>query len=91
MFEFESRIFQLFYLYLCSCGESCLLISWCVGDRCDRAVSDEGRGKSRRPGVEDQGRSSTGRVLSGRAIERSGDAVCSLYRAHGDKEHGFLG
>jgi hypothetical protein len=33
----------------------------------------------------------TGRVLSGRAIERSGGAVCSLYRARGDKEHEFHG
>jgi hypothetical protein len=33
----------------------------------------------------------TGRVLSGRAIERSDDAVCGLHRAHGDEERGFLG
>jgi hypothetical protein len=33
----------------------------------------------------------TGRVLGGRAIERSGDTVCSLHRARGDEEHGFLG
>jgi hypothetical protein len=33
----------------------------------------------------------TGRVLSGRTIRRSGDTVCSLYRARGDEEHGFLG
>jgi hypothetical protein len=33
----------------------------------------------------------TGLVLSGRAIERSGDAVCSLHRARGDEEHVFLG
>jgi hypothetical protein len=33
----------------------------------------------------------TGRVLSGRAIERSGGAVCGLHRACGDEEHGFLG
>jgi hypothetical protein len=31
-----------------------------------------------------------GRVLSGRAIERSGDAMCGLHRAHGDEERGFL-
>jgi hypothetical protein len=31
-----------------------------------------------------------GRVLSGRAIERSGDAMCGLHRAHGDGERGFL-
>jgi hypothetical protein len=33
----------------------------------------------------------TGRILGGRAIERLGDAVCGLHRAHGDKERGFLG
>jgi hypothetical protein len=33
----------------------------------------------------------TCRVLSGRAIERSGGAVCGLHRACGDEEHGFLG
>jgi hypothetical protein len=33
---------------------------------------------------------STGRVLDGRMIERSGDTVCSLYRAQGDEESGFL-
>jgi hypothetical protein len=33
----------------------------------------------------------TGRVLGGRAIERSGDAVYGLHRARGDEERGFLG
>jgi hypothetical protein len=33
----------------------------------------------------------TGRVLGGRAIERSGGAVCGLHCAHGDEERGFLG
>jgi hypothetical protein len=33
----------------------------------------------------------TGRVLGGRAIERSGDAVCGLHRARGDEERVFLG
>jgi hypothetical protein len=33
----------------------------------------------------------TGRVLGGRAIERSGGTVCSLHRARGDEERGFLG
>jgi hypothetical protein len=41
--------------YLCSCGESCLLVSWCVGNRCDMARSDEDLGMSMRPGAEDQG------------------------------------
>jgi hypothetical protein len=33
----------------------------------------------------------TGRVLGGRAIERSGDSVCGLHRARGDEEHMLLG
>jgi hypothetical protein len=33
----------------------------------------------------------TGWVLGGRAIERSGDAVCGLHRALGDEKRGFLG
>jgi hypothetical protein len=32
-----------------------------------------------------------GQVLSGRAIKRSGGAVCGLHRARGDEERGFLG
>jgi hypothetical protein len=31
----------------------------------------------------------TGRVLGGRAIERSGDAVCGLHRTRGDEEDGL--
>jgi hypothetical protein len=41
--------------------------------------------------VQRTGDGCTGRVLNGRAIERSGDTVCSLHRAHGDEERGFLG
>jgi hypothetical protein len=32
-----------------------------------------------------------GRVLGGWAIKRSGGAMCSLHRARGEKECGFLG
>jgi hypothetical protein len=45
--------------------------------------SDEDRGRSRRPGAEDRdGR--TDRVLGGRAVERSGGAVCGLHLTRGD-------
>jgi hypothetical protein len=40
--------------------------------------------------VQTTGDGCTGRVLSGRAIGRSGDAVCGLDRARGDEERGFL-
>jgi hypothetical protein len=33
----------------------------------------------------------TGRVLGGRAVQRSGGAVCGLHPARGDEECGFLG
>jgi hypothetical protein len=32
----------------------------------------------------------TGRIIDGRAIERSGGTVCNLHRARGDEERGFL-
>jgi hypothetical protein len=32
----------------------------------------------------------TCRILSGRMISRSGNAVCGLYRARGDEEYVFL-
>jgi hypothetical protein len=41
--------------------------------------------------VQRTGDSHTGRVLNGQTIERSSGAVCSLHRARGDKERGFLG
>jgi hypothetical protein len=46
-------------------------------------------------GVEDlvqrTGDGRTGRILGGRAVERSGGVVCGLHLARGDKERGFLG
>jgi hypothetical protein len=41
--------------------------------------------------VQRTGDGRTGRVLGGRAVERSGGAVCGLYLACGDLERGFLG
>jgi hypothetical protein len=32
----------------------------------------------------------TGRILGGRAIKKSGGAMCSLHRARGDEEREFL-
>jgi hypothetical protein len=84
LFEFKSGIFQLFYLIICSCGESCLLVSCCVGVRCDMVDSNKDLGRSSRPGTEDQGWSSTDRILDGRTIGRSGDAMCGLHRAQED-------
>jgi hypothetical protein len=52
--------------------------------------SDEDCGMNRDL-VQNFGDGRTGRVLGGRAIERSGSAVCGLHRARGDEERGFLG
>jgi hypothetical protein len=41
--------------------------------------------------VQRTGDGRTGRVLGGRAIERSGGIVCGLHHARGDEEHVFLG
>jgi hypothetical protein len=41
--------------------------------------------------VQMTGNGRTGRVLDGRAIERSGDVVCGLHRARGDEKRRFLG
>jgi hypothetical protein len=52
---------------------------------------DEDCGRSSRPGIDDRGWSSTGQVLGGRTIGRSGDTMCDLHRTHGNKERGFFG
>jgi hypothetical protein len=67
-----------------------LLVSWCAYGRCGMVGNDEDHGRSRRPGAEDRGWSDTGRVLGGRMIGRSGDAVCGLHRVRGDEEREFL-
>jgi hypothetical protein len=41
--------------------------------------------------VQRTGDDRTGRVLGGRAVERSAGAMCSLHLACGDEECGFLG
>jgi hypothetical protein len=37
-----------------SCGDSRLLVLWCVGDSCSMVCSDEDHGRSRRPDTEDR-------------------------------------
>jgi hypothetical protein len=53
-FEFGIVLFCFSFTFI-SFGESCLLVSWCAGDRCDMTCNDEDRGRSRRPGAEDRG------------------------------------
>jgi hypothetical protein len=75
-FEFESKIVSFYFSFtFVLFEESCLVVSWCVGGRCDMACSDDDHGRSRRPGVEDRGwshRSGTrwpgGRVVGWRRV-----------------------
>jgi hypothetical protein len=54
-FEFKSGIVLFCFSFtFVSLGESRLLVSWCAGGRCSMACGDEDRGRSRRPGAEDQ-------------------------------------
>jgi hypothetical protein len=73
--------FGSFTFILVSCGESCLLVSWCAGSRCDMAGSDEDHGRSRRPGAEDRGWSSIGRYsVAGRSGGRVMPCVvCTMH------------
>jgi hypothetical protein len=49
------RNFGSFTSISVSFRESCLLVSWCVGDRCGMTGSDDDRDRSRRPGAEVRG------------------------------------
>jgi hypothetical protein len=54
-FDFEFGIVSFYFsLIFVSFEELCLLVSWCIGGRCGMACRDEDRGRSRRPGAEDQ-------------------------------------
>jgi hypothetical protein len=56
--------------------------AWCAAMRIMEGVGDL---------VQRSRDGNTGWVLGGRAIKRSGGAVCGLHYAHGDEERGFLG
>jgi hypothetical protein len=52
--------------------------------------NNEDQGRSRRLGAEDQGWSSTGRILDGYTIKKLGDTVCGLHHAQGARSADFL-
>jgi hypothetical protein len=55
-FEFKSGIVLFYFSFIfVSFGETCLLVSWCAGGRCDMAYNDKDRGRSRRSDAEDRG------------------------------------
>jgi hypothetical protein len=64
-----------------SCGVQMAAAAWCAVTRIMAGVGNLMR-RTR------DGR--TGRVLGGRAIERSGGAVCDLHHACGHEKRGFL-
>jgi hypothetical protein len=92
-FEFKSRTvlfcfvfpLPLFHLenHVClSCGVQVVGAAWRAVMRIVAGVGDL---------VQRTGDGRIGWVLGGRAVERSGDTVCSLHLACGDDELGFLG
>jgi hypothetical protein len=55
-FELKSGIVLFCFSFIfVSFGESCLLVSWCVGDRCGMMCNDEDHDRSKIPGAEDRG------------------------------------
>jgi hypothetical protein len=68
--------------YLCSYEESCLLVSWGVGGRCDIMGSDEDLGMSRRPGAEDRDdQAQVGYSVAGRSRGLvTPCAVCTVHK-----------
>jgi hypothetical protein len=83
---------QFYFIFLLSlfCSENRICLSrnvhvagaaWCAATMIMTGVGDL---------VQITGDNHTGRVLSGRAIERSGDVVCSLHHAREDEERGFF-
>jgi hypothetical protein len=89
-FKFEFRTFSfvlllsLFHLENRVCLSSSVQVAgaaWRAATRIVAGVGDL---------VQRTGDGRTSRVHGGRAIERSGDVMCGLHRALGDKERGFL-
>jgi hypothetical protein len=83
-FEFESGIVLFCFSFTCVSLENHVCLShgvqvagaaWCTVTRTVVGVGDL---------VQRTEDDRTGRVLSGRAVERSGGAVCSLHVARGD-------
>jgi hypothetical protein len=80
-FVFLLSLFRLENRVCLSRGVQVAGAAWCATMRIVAGVGDL---------VQRVGDGRTGRVLGGRAIDRSDDAVCGLHRARGDKERGFL-
>jgi hypothetical protein len=92
-FEFDSGIGLFCFVFLLSLfhlenhiylshGVQVAGVAWHAATRIMAGVGDL---------VQSTGDGCTCRVLSGRVIERSGEAVCGLHHTRGDEEHMFLG
>jgi hypothetical protein len=81
-FIFLLSLFRLENHVCLSHGVQVAGAAWCAAMRTVSGVGDL---------VQRTGDCRTGRVLSGRAVERSGGAVCGLHLTRGDEERGFLG
>jgi hypothetical protein len=90
-FEFKSGIVSFCFSFIFVSLENCVCLShgvqvagaaWRVAMRIMAGVEDL---------VQRTRDDHIGRVLGGRAIERSGGVVCGLHHASEDKERGFLG
>jgi hypothetical protein len=90
-FEFESGIvlFYLSFIFVSLENHVCLSHGVQVAGAAWRAVTRTMAGVGDL--VQRTGDAHTCRVLGGRAVERSGDAVCGLYLTCGDLERRFLG
>jgi hypothetical protein len=80
-FAFLLSLFHLENHVCLSCGVQVAGAAWRVAERIVAGVEDL---------VQRTEYGRTGRIIGGRAIERSGGTVCNLHRARGDEERGFL-
>jgi hypothetical protein len=81
-FIFLLSLFRLENRVCLSRGVQVAGTAWCATTRILAGVGDL---------VQRIGDGRTGRILSGRTIERLCGAVCGLHRARGDEERWFLG
>jgi hypothetical protein len=79
-FKFGIVLFCFSFIFV-SFGESRLLVSWCAGAAWCAATGTVAGVGDLVQRIED---GHTGRVLSGRTVDRSGGAVCGLHLARGD-------
>jgi hypothetical protein len=90
MFEFESGTVSFYFSFIFISLENHIYLSHSVqvAGAIWRATTRTVTGVGDLVQRTEDGR--TGRVLGGRAVERSNDAICGLHRARRDEEREFL-